>query len=80
MTLKRQVILLSTVAFLACSGEAVNAQTPTEPRPDQPSLDVTVDRDRDANWGWLGLLGLLGLIGLTGRRGVIVGTRRTDRM
>ena len=80
MTVKRSVILLSTVAFLACSGGAVNAQAPTEPT-DKPAIDVTVDRDRDANWGWLGLLGLLGLFGLAGRRDVLTGTRRAaDRM
>jgi hypothetical protein len=79
MTARRSVILLSTVALLTCSGGAVNAQTPTEPRTDQRAVDVTVDRDVD--WGWLGLLGLLGLFGLAGRRDVLTGTRRAaDRM
>ena len=81
MTVKRSMILLSTVAFLTCSGGSVNAQAPTEPRTDQPAVDVTVDRARDVDWGWLGLLGLLGLFGLTGRRGVVTGTRRAaDRI
>jgi hypothetical protein len=79
MTIKRLAILLSTVAALLFSAGAMNAQTPTEPRTDQPTLGVTVDRERDFDWGWLGLLGLIGLLGLTGRRDVVVGSRRVER-
>ena len=83
MTMKRSVILLSIVTFLALSGEAVNAQAPSDAMiPDTEAKREASQRADEDSWGWLGLLGLLGLGGLAGRRDIVdvARGRRTDRM
>jgi hypothetical protein len=80
MTTKRSVIF-ATVAFLAFSGGAVNAQAPSDAMiPDTEAKREASERIDDADWGWLGLLGLFGLLGLYGRRDLVPGGRRTDRI
>jgi MYXO-CTERM domain-containing protein len=74
MILNRSIVFAA--AFLVCSSGALNAQAPVETVPNQQT-DVRTDRDRDFDWGLLGLVGLLGLGGLAGRRDVIATTRRT---
>jgi len=77
MTRKISTIGIATALLLGSINLAI-AQAPTDTPPQQQN---DMRRDRDFDWGWLGLIGLLGLGGLAGRRDVAVGTRRpADRI
>lgn len=61
------VILPSTLPSSAQSNTSPDTgRTNTTPRSDV--YNTNRDRDRDADWGWLGLLGLTGLLGLIPRK------------
>ncbi len=73
MTPKISAIALATALVLA----SINLATAQAPADTPPQQQNDVRRDRDFDFGWLGLIGLLGLGGLAGRRrDMTVGTTR----
>ena len=51
-------------ALPAFAQNANNANTRGADRADRTETPRVVEREKDTDWGWLGLLGLLGLAGL----------------
>ena len=76
---------LALVLGLACAAPAVSQTTGGTGSTTTPSTTASTtapiggNRDRDFDWGWLGLLGLIGLAGLRRPRDTTLGGTGTTR-